>query len=164
MTTKNTKITPKKITKKPEKNSEQIANANSIKKGDQMNRIRFQFDITYKGTRGTQNKGESNTIPDLNLSVRQLLENHSRGSGSNVEVRKPLYLEFDIPTLKDITDVDVYREKVEQQLDQIKAFQKSAQNQADHIDADKIKRQEIKDQEDRDFKAFKDLQKKEEKN
>ena len=58
----------------------------------------------------------SETVPDMSITVRQLLENHSRGKESTVEVRKPLYFEVPIPTINDITDVNAYREQLNQAL------------------------------------------------
>lgn len=95
----------------------------TFKEGEQRNRVRMQFDVGYAGHPGRDMDGESQTIPDMNLTVRQLLENHTRGVGNNVNVRKPLYLEFPIPVIRDLVDVERYKEKVQEQLDKIKEFQ-----------------------------------------
>ena len=84
--------------------------------------IKVQFDITYGGTPGVEMDGESETIPDMNLTVRQLLENHSRGLDSNVKVRQPLYFDMEVPTIRDITDVEKYKKALELKLSAVNEF------------------------------------------
>lgn len=85
-------------------------------------RIRVQFDISYKGAEGSKNNGESHVVPDMNLTVRQLLENHTRGKSSEVEVRKPLYFELPIPVINDLTDVAKYRKQLDDQMKSVDDF------------------------------------------
>lgn len=100
-------------------------------------RIRVQFDIDYKGSKGQVVSSDSDTMPDMTLTVRQLLENHTRGKDSNVFVRQPLYFETQIPTLTDITDVDKFKKSLEERLKQVNDFLKN----------EKEKQKESKDQE-----------------
>lgn len=94
----------------------------TFKEGETRQRYRVQFDISYGGSKGKKMDPDSDTIPDLNLTIRQLIENHTRGKDNDVEVRKPLYLEFPIPNLQDITDVEEYKINVQHQLKKINQF------------------------------------------
>lgn len=85
-------------------------------------KIKVQFDITYKGSDGKVMDGESETMPDMHLTVRQLLENHSRGMDSKVNIRQPLYFDMEIPTINDITDVDAYKAALEKKLAAVNEF------------------------------------------
>lgn len=41
--------------------------------------MRKQFNPSYKGTPGPESDPTQVTVPDQNLTIRQLLDNHSRG-------------------------------------------------------------------------------------
>lgn len=84
--------------------------------------IRLQFDIQYAGHPGKEMDPNSATVPDMHMTVKQLLENHSRGIDSKVEVRQPIYFETEIPTITDITDVGNYRESLENRLKEVNNF------------------------------------------
>lgn len=84
--------------------------------------LRVQFDIEYGGSVGKHMDSKSETMPDMHMTVRQLLENHSRGIDGKVEVRQPLYFDTEIPTLNDITDVQAFKESLEERLKQTNAF------------------------------------------
>lgn len=105
------------------------------------NRIQVQFDIEYGGTPGTSLKGKSDTVPDLNLTVRQLLQNHTRGTGSEVHVSEPIYFDQEIPTITDITDVEVYKESLQERLTQVNAFIVADKEKAD---AERLKEEATK--------------------
>ena len=92
-----------------------------MKEGEKRHRIRVQFDIGYLGTKAVTPEGKSMTVPDMNLTVRQLLEDHTRVP-EGVEVRKPLYFDLPIPTIKDITDVEEYRAVLKDQIDKVDQF------------------------------------------
>ena len=92
---------------------------------DGRTRLRVQFDITYKGHPGKTPKGVSDTVPDMTLSLGQLLERHSRGR--DIPMSEPLYFDTEIPTFSDLTDVDRYKEQLERRLEQTKQFIKDEQ-------------------------------------
>ncbi len=94
------------------------------------NRIQVQFDIEYGGTKGVEVKGTSDTVPDLNLTVRQLLQNHTRDNGS-VKVSEPIYFDQEIPTITDITDVQDYKDQLEQRLKHVNNFIVNDKEKAD---------------------------------
>lgn len=110
------------MAKKPAPRAEAINKEVPFKEGEKRHRMRVQFDINYGGSNGKIMDQDSDTIPDLNLTVRQLLENHTRGKGNEVEVRQPLYMEFPIPNLQDMTDVYEYQKVVKEQLNNISTF------------------------------------------
>lgn len=85
-------------------------------------RFQVQFDLSYDGAPGIEPKGESQTEPDMNLTVRQLLVNYSRGYNSEHLEKTPLYLDIKIPQIKDITDVQVYKQKLIEQVESINQF------------------------------------------
>lgn len=97
--------------------------------------MRIQFDISYNGSKGKTMDGKSKTMPDMNLTVRQLLLNHSRGNDSKVKTQVPLYFDMEIPTLRDITDVQLFKTNLEESLEQTKAFIKADKEK---VAADKI--------------------------
>lgn len=83
-------------------------------------RYRIQFDFEYHGTPGKEPEGESLTEPDMTLTIGQLLENHTRG---NELPEKPhIYFETEVPTIRDWTDVEKYKEQLERRLDEVTKF------------------------------------------
>ena len=83
------------------------------------------------------------TVPDQNLSIRELLDKHSRGIPLGVTDRQGEYFDTEIPRPMDLTDIPKFkqdlidREKI--LTDQIKQEQKSA---AEAAEAAKPKKQE----------------------
>lgn len=86
--------------------------------------VRVQFDIEYNGI-STPIDGSSETVPDMHMTVRQLLENHSRGIDGTTQVRQPLYFGTEIPMLDDITDVQKFKESLERRLESVKEWIKN---------------------------------------
>ncbi len=94
--------------------------------------LRKQFNnYTFKGETNTL---PSQTVPDLTLSVKQLLINHSRGISSDISINEPMYFDTEIPIIDDITDLDAFREdlkarekalslKIKDENDKLKAKQ-----------------------------------------
>lgn len=66
--------------------------------------FRRQFDTNYTGCVGEENKKPSMTVPDMSLTVHQLLENHTRGIHSDIIHYDPQYFESEIPNYADITE------------------------------------------------------------
>jgi hypothetical protein len=82
-------------------------------------RFRLQFDISYGG-KSVEIDGESQTVPEMNLTVRQLLENHVRGKG--VPTKEPLFFETQIPTINDLTDLAEYKTTLEDALQSVNDY------------------------------------------
>lgn len=87
-------------------------------------RVQFDFDIPKDEFRysGKKMDAKSETVPDMNLTVRQLLQNHSRGTDSKVTMKEPFYFETEVPTIQDLTDVKRYKDMLEARLRETNSF------------------------------------------
>ncbi len=90
-------------------------------------RLRVQFDITYRGTEGTSDDGISLTEPDMSMTVRQMLQQASGIQPS--QQKQPIYFETSVPTFRDFTDIDRYKDELTERLDNVNTFIKSEQAQ-----------------------------------
>lgn len=73
-------------------------------------RLKKQFTekpYLFKGETFTK---PSLTVPDLSLTVKQLLINHTRGIPSDISHNEPMYFDTEIPIIDDITDLDAFRQ------------------------------------------------------
>jgi hypothetical protein len=86
--------------------------------------IKVQFDIEYTPTRYSISDKDNikEVVPDLSISVKQLLEQHSRGGIDQNLVKQPLYFETQIPTIQDMTDVEAYQEMLQERLKEVNNF------------------------------------------
>lgn len=111
-------VTGKDEALKPVKNQPEL-HIQEFKDG--RTRMRVQFDIHYKGTKGADYSDEpSKTEPDMTMTIQQLLERHSRGR--EIPMKQPLYFETEVPVFSDITDVARYKEQLEKRLRETKDF------------------------------------------
>ena len=90
--------------------------------GDGRRRIRIQFDFMYGGRKGKTVEGETQTEPELTLSLGQLLERHSRGR--EIPMKEPVYFETEIPTFSDLTDIERYQEQLNRRVEEVNNFLK----------------------------------------
>jgi len=98
-------------------------------------RIRVQFDIEYKGTPGDVNKEKSLTVPDMNLTVRQMLDNYTRtGDPGPLSINEPMYFDMEIPTFEDFADVQAHREFLERQLEAAEEWIKNNQDEQEILE------------------------------
>lgn len=75
-------------------------------------RFKRQFDPTYNGTRHYSKFPKSETVPDLNLTVRQLMERHTRGISMQEQPREEHYFEDEpLPVIRDLNDIADYKEE-----------------------------------------------------
>lgn len=79
------------------------------------NLIRTQFDSSYEGSTPEINTEPSMTQPDMTLSMRELLVNHTRGLGIMAKHHEGFYYDTEIPQFDDMTDIDAYREYLAEQ-------------------------------------------------
>ena len=79
--------------------------------------IRRQFNDNYEGSKGEKNNLPSQTQPDMSLSVKDLLRNHSRSS--EVAMRKPQYFDTEIPQFDDITEAIEYKKDLEERAKEL---------------------------------------------
>lgn len=114
----------------------------------QKKRIQIQFDIEYGGSPGREMDPLSETVPDMNLTVRQLLHDHTRGENNRSVIREPLYFETELPTINDITDVKQYQEQLSRRLNEVNEFIKEDKQKAEELEKlEEAKRKEAKQRE-----------------
>lgn len=100
--------------------------------------FRTPYSEGYMGSPGEVNSGEVMTEPDLALSVRQLLVNHSRGILTTAKVQEGIFTDdIEIPVFTDITEIQEYREKLKQEE---KRLSKIAKEEMDKAQDEKLKR------------------------
>lgn len=78
-------------------------------------RFRKKYDVSYRGTRYKNNYGKSQTVPDMNLSVRQLMTNHTRGVLDVQSKEEMFYGDLEIPVIKDLSELTDLKEQNEEQ-------------------------------------------------
>lgn len=103
------------------KKTQNTENQDSVNEAKNQPSFQVQFDVTYGGMYVTKS-GESLTVPDMNLTVRQLLNNHSRGLSNDRHLKEPIYFDMKIPKLKDIVDVYEYRDYLKEQQKSVQKF------------------------------------------
>ncbi len=80
-----------------------------------------QFQNTPPTFKGETNNSPSMTVPDMTLTVKQLLHNHSRGIHSDVSHNEPMYFDHEIPNIDDITDLVAFRNDIKAREKALKA-------------------------------------------
>ena len=80
------------------------------KQGKQVKKVVFYTQFTntpnYKGKKMSE---ELHTIPDQTLTIRDLLDNHTRGIPLGVNTRVGEYFDTEIPRFEDLTDMIEYK-------------------------------------------------------
>ena len=77
--------------------------------------FKIQFDFTYQGAPKKAMDPKTVTVPDMEVKVHQLLEDHTLQSNGKVKIQKPFYFGHTIPNIYDMTDVERYREHLREQ-------------------------------------------------
>lgn len=85
-------------------------------------RMVFDFGWPAQKQRGKKMSDEVITVPDMSLTVRQMLEHHTYQPDGKIGVKRPLYFELPIPVIKDITDVVEYRKVLNDQIKAVNDF------------------------------------------
>ncbi len=77
-----------------------------------------------------KNSGISMTIPDDHLTIRELLDKHSRGEAINQHIYdQDAYFNTDIPHISDLTDLEDYSASLKQRHEELeKTIEYSKQN------------------------------------
>lgn len=78
-------------------------------------RIRVQFELDYYGTPGMVTEGESLTEPEQSMTIRTMLQRASNGMQPQ-GAKAPIYFEQQIPVINDFTDLERYRQGLEERL------------------------------------------------
>lgn len=82
---------------------------------------RTQFDPNYKGSQGQINTKPSKVQPDMTLTIKQLLINHTRGIPSHVQENQGHYFETEIPQITDLTELHKYQEELKHRENELMA-------------------------------------------
>ena len=75
-------------------------------------KFKTQFTKTYKGSKGKKMSNEVLTVPDQNLSVRELLDRHSRGLPIGASAKDGQYFDTEVPVFDDILDMVEYKKEL----------------------------------------------------
>jgi hypothetical protein len=91
-----------------------------------ISRFKTQFNPNYNGIEGSIQDSISQTVPDMSLTIRELVANHSRGIIPEINQPNPEYFDTEIPTIRDLTDLDALRDankawkdEIDQEIKQI---------------------------------------------
>ena len=85
-------------------------------------KFRHQFDPEYNGVFSDIKFGKSVTVPDQNLTVQQLMLQHTRGLGTGQAQREEMYLDemgMEIKRPTDLVDLQEYREELQERQREI---------------------------------------------
>ena len=75
-------------------------------------KLRKQFTAGYEGTPGPSPEQTLMTQPDMTMSIRDLLDRHSRGLPLTTNERKGEYFDTEIPRFYDLTDMLKYKQEL----------------------------------------------------
>lgn len=109
-------------------------------------KFRRQWDRSYKGRPSEIEFGKSVTVPDLNLTIKQLMERHTRGVGGNVTEREAIYLDdygMEVPVVRDLTDLSDMKDNLKDRAD---ALGKQLQKERDERLAKQKQKEEAEKQ------------------
>lgn len=118
-------------------------------------RIRVQFDFDYKGSPGKEMDEDQQTVPDMNMSVTQIMQRHSRGQDGSISAKQPFYFETRVPVFHDLLDIENYKEHLDQKKQEVEEF---LAMEKDRIEAEK----EQKEKEEAEKQAEKQTEKQKE--
>lgn len=82
-------------------------------------KFRHQFSPKYVGSKGKKLDDTLITVPDLSLSVKELLQRHSRGLGLGTVEMKGEYFDEIIPNIQDLTDAHERREALRKRFQEV---------------------------------------------
>lgn len=99
-------------------------------------KIRRSFNKSYKGSKGYEFTGESKTVPNQALTVRQIIERQKAGHTMEGAIRQGHYFESEeIPVFEDITDYYAWKEQMENRLKESKLKHEEASKLRRDIEA-----------------------------
>lgn len=82
-------------------------------------KFKTQWNPNYLGSPGSVQSDKSETVPDQSLTIRQLVENHSRGINVPINQPKPLYFDSEIPNIQDLTDLDEFKARLKDEKNEV---------------------------------------------
>jgi hypothetical protein len=75
-------------------------------------KIQKQFTDAFNGTQGKTMDQTIHTQPDMTMSIRDLLDRHSRGLPLTTNERQGEYFDTEIPRFDDLTDMLQYKQEL----------------------------------------------------
>lgn len=78
-------------------------------------KFKQNYDPSYNGTRCKKDYPNSLTKPSMSMTVRELMEKHTRGLGLGVSAKEEMYLDeqgLEVPKVTDLTDIQERRENL----------------------------------------------------
>lgn len=91
--------------------------------------IRTQFNPETTEYNGKEMEQSIHTVPDQTLSIRDLLDRHSRGLPLGTNNKTGQYFDTEIPKFDDILDMVDHRTHLENKAKEIETKQKAYQKQ-----------------------------------
>lgn len=91
--------------------------------------LRNQFDPNYKGSKPENSSPVLNTVPDMSLTIRELVRNHTRGISVEINQPEPIFFDEEIPRIQDMTDLDALRDALKYKEEQTIALQEKVQQE-----------------------------------
>ena len=74
--------------------------------------FRTQYNTDWSKVKGKIMSTETLTVPDQNMSIKTLLDRHSRGLPLGVSEQKGEYFETEVPRFDDLTDMVAYKKEL----------------------------------------------------
>lgn len=102
-------------------------------------KFKRQWDKSYKGSPGEINELPSQTVPDMSLTIPELMLNHTRGILTDIHENKGDYFDTEIPQFDDILDIIAYKDQITQRLKDVEA-QIKAQKEKEAQDLEQNKK------------------------
>lgn len=92
--------------------------------------IRTQFNPNYNGCQGSIPSPEQRTVPDMSLTIKELVRNHTRGISVDINQPEPVFFEDPIPTIQDLTDLDALRDVLNERAKETLDLKEKSEQQA----------------------------------
>ena len=110
--------------------------------------MKFRNAYTKDKSKGKKMSQEVNTIPDQNLSIRELLDRHSRGLPLGASQKQGEYFDTEIPRYDDLVDMLEHKKQlVKEHKDLTKQIEKeqTAQKQKATAEAVEVAKKQLQD-------------------
>ena len=110
--------------------------------------MKFKNAYTKSKFKGKKMSQEVNTIPDQNLSIRELLDRHSRGLPLGASQKQGEYFDTEIPRYDDLVDMLEHKKQlVKEHKDLTKQIEKeqTAQKQKATAEAVEVAKKQLQD-------------------
>jgi len=105
-------------------------------------KLNKQFTKAYNGTQGKTMDQSIHTQPDMTLSIRDLLDRHSRGLPLTTNERKGEYFDTEIPHFDDLIDMLEYKKQLMERNTSINNIIKDEKNAAKQKQKENLKKQQ----------------------